>query len=195
MKLSIIIPYYNTLKLTKKLLDKLVEQKTEEVEIILVDDGCLEIELDQYHSVNIIHLPENKGGAGATNVGLDLAKGEYIALIDSDDMVADDYIETLLKTMENQKEDLIFFDWQDMGSGAIIHHPSNYAPWKCIYKREKMPRFIEGWIYSYDVPFQEEIDKLNLSKYYIDKVLYFYNSTRPDNLTHRKEELRKKGEI
>ena len=65
--------------------------------------------------------------------------------------------------------------------------------WKCVYKKEIIPRFIEGWIYSYDVPFQEELNKKNLSKYYMDKVLYYYNSTRPDNLTHKKAELIKNG--
>ena len=99
----------------------------------------------------------------------------------------------ILKTIEERDEDLLYMDWQDMGSGAIIKRPNNYAPWKCVYKKEIIPRFIEGWIYSYDVPFQEELNKKNLSKYYMDKVLYYYNSTRYDNLTHKKAELIKNG--
>ena len=193
VRLSICIPYYETYELTKKLLETLIKQKTDETEIILVDDGCDETRLDEFKdSVNIIHNEKNKGGAYASNCCIDLAKGEYVALIDSDDMISDNYIDTLISCINQHNEDLIFMDWQDQATGNVIHHPHNYAPWKCIYKREKMPRFIEGWIYSYDVPFQEEIDKLNLSKYYIDKVLYYYNSARPDNLTHKKEELRKK---
>lgn len=193
VKLSICIPYYNTYELTKKLLERLISQKAEDVEIILVDDGCDEKRLDEFkNDVMIKHEKENKGGAVATNIAIDLAKGEYVALIDSDDMVAEDYIETLLNTLKEHKEDLIFMDWQDMGTGIIIRHPNNYAPWKCIYRKEIMPRFIEGWIYSFDVPFYDEIMSKNPSKYYIDKVLYYYNSTRPDNLTHKKEELRKK---
>lgn len=194
VKLSIVIPYYNTLELTKNLLETLVEQKTDEVEIIVIDDGCKEKGLDIFKdNVIIKHQKENKGGAGATNVGLDLAKGKYVALIDSDDMVSDDYIETILKTIEERDEDLLYMDWQDMGNGEIVRRPNNYAPWKCVYKKEIMPRFIEGWIYSYDVPFQEELNKKNLSKYYMDKVLYYYNSTRYDNLTHKKAELIKNG--
>lgn len=195
VKLSIGIPYYKTYELTKKLLETLIPQLTSETELILVDDGCNETKLDEFKDkIILVHNEENKGGAYATNCCIDLAKGEYMALIDSDDMVSSDYVRTLLNAINNHNEDLIFMDWQDMGTGRIIHHPKNYAPWKCIYKREKMPRFVEGWIYSYDVPFQEEINKLNLSEYYIDKVLYFYNSTRPDNLTHKKAEIIAKGE-
>lgn len=189
VKLSICIPYYDTYDLTVKLLDKLIQQKTNEVEIILIDDGCQEKRLDKYkNKITIKHLKENTGGATASNKALDLAQGEYVALIDSDDMVSDDYIDTLISCINEHKEDLMFMDWQDMDSGIIIRHPYNYAPWKCIYRRKIMPRFIDGWIYSYDVPFQQELDKLNLSKYYIDKVLYYYNSARPDNLTHKKAE-------
>lgn len=194
VKLSICIPYYETYELTSKLLETLVKQKTDEVEIIVVDDGCNEKRLDKFKEVKIKHLKENKGGAFASNETIEMAKGKYVALIDSDDMVADDYVEELLKAINERNEDLIFMGWQDIDNGSVILHPSNYAPWKCIYRREKMPRFIEGWIYSYDVPFQEEIDKLNLSKYYIEKVLYYYNSARPDNLTHKKAELINKGE-
>lgn len=189
VKLSICIPYYNTYDLTVKLLEKLISQLTDENELILVDDGCHEKRFDVYKDkITIKHLKENTGGAAATNRAIELAKGEYVALIDSDDMVSDDYVSELLKAIDEHGEHLIFMDWQDMATGVIVHHPYNYAPWKCIYRKEIMPRFKEGWIYSYDVPFQEELDKLNLSRYYIDKVLYYYNSTRPDNLTHKKAE-------
>lgn len=194
VELSICIPYYNTYELTKQLLETLIKQKTEETEIILVDDGCNEKRLDKFKKdVKIIHRKENKGGAYTSNECIDNSIGKYIALIDSDDMVSEDYIETLLNAIKEHNEDLIFMDWQDMASGVIIHRPHNYAPWKCIYKKEIIPRFIEGWIYSYDVPFQEELDKKNLSKYYLDKVLYFYNSARPDNLTHKKAEYIQNG--
>ena len=195
VKISIIIPYYETYELTKQLLDRLVPQLTEETELILVDDGCKDLRLDEFKDkIKLIHLEENIGGAGALNEGLDIAKGKYIALIDSDDMVSEDYVEVLLKAIEEHKEDVIFFDWKDMHSGVVVHHPCNYAPWKAIYKRTIMPRFRKGWIYSYDVPFQEDLSKTNYSRVYLDNVLYIYNSNRPGNLTQKKEEARRKGE-
>lgn len=196
VKLSIIIPYYKTYELTNKLLEKLVCQLNDEVEIILIDDGCNEKRLDKYlRDIKIKHLKENKGGASACNIGLDMANGLYIGFIDSDDMVSDEYIETLLNAIDNHNEDVIFMDWMDMNSGIIVHHPSNYAGWKAIYKREITPRFDENWYYSFDVPFYDKLNSKPYSKYYIDKVLYYYNSQREDNLTHRKEKERRKNMI
>lgn len=190
VKLSLTIAYYKTYELTVELLERLIPQLTDEVEVFLVDDGCNEERLDVYKDkINIIHLEENKGGAYADNVGFKKSIGNYLGLIDSDDMVTEDYIETLLKAIEERTEDVIFFDWQDMATGHINHRPNNYAPWKAIYKKEIMPLFHEGWIFSYDVPFQEELAKRPHTKYYLDKVLYLYNSARPDNLTHQKAEI------
>ena len=187
-KLSIIIAYYKTYELTCKLLDKLIPQLTDEVEVYLIDDGCNEKRLDKY-DINIIYLDKNTGGATATNKGLDRVIGKYIALIDSDDMITDDYVETLLNTIEERNEDVIYFDWKDMHTGQIVRHPNNYAPWKAIYKADIIPRFRDGWLYSYDVPFQEDLDKLNPRKFYIDKVLYIYNSNREGSLTVEKAKI------
>lgn len=190
VKLSITIPYYKTYEWTIKLLDKLIPQLTDEVEVFLTDDGCNEKRLDIYKDkIHIKHCKKNKGGAFATNEGIRQAKGKYIALIDSDDMISDDYIETLLKAIEEREEDVIFFNWQDMNTGVIVHRPNNYAPWKAIYKKEIMPLFREGWIYSYDVPFQEDLEKTNYTRFYLDKVLYYYNSNRPGNLTTEKQAI------
>jgi len=190
IKLSIVIPYYKTYELTVKLLDALIPQLTDEVEVFLIDDGCNEKRLDEYKDkINIKHCRTNKGGAFATNEGIRKATGKYIAIIDSDDMISNDYIETLLKAIDEREEDVIFFDWKDMNTGAIVHRPCNYAPWKAIYKREIMPLFKEGWIYSYDVPFQEDLAKIPHTKYYLDKILYYYNSNRPGNLTTEKAKI------
>lgn len=190
MKLSIVISYYKTYELTVKLLDRLIPQLTDDVEVFLTDDGCNEERLDVYKDkIKIEHLKENKGGAYACNVGIKKAKGKYVAIIDSDDLVVDDYVETLLNAINEHSEDVIYFDWQDMNTGTIVRRPKNYAPWKAIYKREIIPLFREGWIYSYDVPFQEDLDKKNYSSCYLDKVLYLYNSNRPGNLTTEKAKI------
>lgn len=197
VKLSIVTPYYKTLELTKKLMTRLIPQLTEETEYMIVDDGCNEIQLDTYLEdviggnkyTKITHLKENVGAASAMNVAIKRATGKYIAIIDSDDLVTEDYIKTLIEAINDRKEDVILFDWQDMNSKLIVHHPHNYAPWKAIYKKDIMPLFRDGWIYSYDVPFQEDLDKTNYTRYYIDKVLYYYNSNRPGNLTLEKKAI------
>ena len=99
MRLSIIIPYYNTKNYTKELLDALAPQMTEEVECIVVDDGSDEKFATEHKWVKIIHK-KNGGPASARNRGIDESKGEYIVFIDSDDMVPDYYVKKILEEID-----------------------------------------------------------------------------------------------
>ena len=192
VKLSIIIPYFETYELTKRLLDSLIPQSNKEVEIILIDDGCNEEAFDDYvvlrsfDNLKVIHQ-ENGGVSNARNKGLELAQGEYIAFIDSDDMVMSNYIDTLLELINTREEDIILFNWLDINTNNVIRHPNNPAVWKAIYKKEILPRFEECYKAKEDYFFNEELDKGNHSKYYYDKVLYIYNSGREDSLTWKNE--------
>lgn len=200
VKLSIIIPYYNTLDLTIKLLRELAIQKKEEVEIIIIDDYCknefssIKVASDDVllkTKATIINHEHNTGVSKSRNDGLDLAKGQYIAFIDSDDMVMPNYIESLLKLIDERNEDIIYFNWLDVNTNEVIRHPSNPAVWKAIYKREILPRFEECYKAKEDYFFNEELDKHEYTKYYYDKVLYIYNSGREDGLTCKNQ----KGEL
>lgn len=196
VKLSIIIPYFETYELTKKLLNSLLIQLNDEVEILLLDDGCSEYKFDIFQDANenieIIHK-QNEGVAKTRNKGIELAKGKYIAFIDCDDMVMPNYIETILDAIDKYDTDVINFNWYDMTEHQEVRKPHNYAPWKAIYKKETMPRFLENMEYgSEDVPFQEEIDSGKYSIIYLDKLLYLYNSNREGSLfwkkTHKEEQ-------
>ena len=186
--LSIIIPYYKTLNLTMKLLKSLLIQSNDNIEIILIDDGCNEKQFDNFKynsgftSLEIIHQ-ENGGVSKARNKGIELAHGKYIAFIDSDDMVMPNYVETLLDLTNNKEEDIIYFNWMDINTNDVVRHPSNPAVWKAIYKKEILPRFDETLKAREDYYFQEELNKNNYSKYYYDKFLYIYNSGRENSLS------------
>lgn len=196
VKLSIVISYYNTYELTEKLLDVLIPQLTDEVEVFLVDDGCHEERLDKYaDKIKIRHCKENGGNSYALNVGIKQAQGKYIGIIDSDDMITNDYISTLLDAIDKTDADLIYLDWKDMHSFVEIHRPDNLAPWRSLYKREIMPLFDESIRYSSDVPFQNVVESQPRTRYYTDKVLYIYNSNRPGSLTVEKERLIKEGKL
>ena len=183
MKLSIIIPYYKTLDYTATMLNGLIPQLFSNVELIVVDDGCNEIVLDVYKdNAKIIHLKENGGVSRARNVGIKEAKGEYIAFIDSDDMITMDYVEQLLKAIEEHKEDVIVFNWLDITTNNVNIRPHNPAIWKAIYKKDIIPLFDENLKVREDYFFNEELDKKNPSKYYLDRVLYMYNSGREGSL-------------
>ena len=189
VKLSIIIPYWKTYELTEKLLKELYIQKTDEIEIFIIDDGCNEERLDIFEddNVHIIHLEENKGVSYARNVGLDKSVGKYIAFIDSDDMITMDYVERLLKVIDEHNEDIIYFNWADFNENMIIRNPQNFAVWKAIYKSDIVPRFDESKKFNEDVFFQEELDKKQLTKYYMDRVLYIYNSNREGSQMWRRD--------
>lgn len=194
-KLSIIIPYFETFKLTFELMRQLLVQITDDIEILLIDDGCNENRFDVFSECNdyvkVIHKT-NEGVAKTRNMGIELAEGKYIAFIDCDDKVAENYIETLLDAIDKYDTDVINFNWYDMTEHCEYRKPHNPAPWKQIYKKETMPRFSEEYEYGHeDVPFQEEIDSGKYTITYLDKLLYFYNSNREGSLnwkkTHRKE--------
>ena len=182
--LTIIIPYYKTYELTEKLMEVLIPQLNEEVEVYLIDDGCNELRLDKYKDkINIIHLEENKGMSYALNVGIKKANGKYIGFVDSDDMITENYVSELVNAINNHNEDLIYLDWKDMHTGGIVRRPSNTAQWRSIYKKDIIPLFDENIRHASDVPFQDEVEKEPRTRFYIDKVLYIYNSDREGSLT------------
>lgn len=177
-KLSIIIPYYNTYELTYELLKQLSTQYNENIEIIVIDDSN-ELRLDEFKDIaTIFHFDKRQGLSKARNIGIDNSTGKYIAFIDSDDMITNDYVETLLKAIDEREEDIIVFDWREKNSSYIYHRPDNYAVWKAIYKREITPRFDDDMWFDEDVKFQDDIKKGNYTYYYLDKVLYIYYSNR-----------------
>ena len=109
---SVIVPVYKVEPYLRRCLDSIVGQTYKNLEIILVDDGspdgCPAI-CDEYAAkdprVVVIHK-ENGGLSDARNAGLEIAKGEYISFVDSDDWVADVYIEALWTALESQKAEL-----------------------------------------------------------------------------------------
>ena len=106
MKLSIITPYYNCLNYLQNLVKVLEPQLTNEVEWIIIDDGCHEQELDKIKAT-IIHLLNNSGCAGVPrNYGLDIAKGDYITFVDADDLVSKDFVSKIIN-----KINLTTFDY------------------------------------------------------------------------------------
>lgn len=189
IKLSIIIPYYKTYEETIKLLNILIPQLTNETEVFLIDDGCKEERLDIYKDkINIIHLEENHGLSYARNRGIEQAKGEYIVFIDSDDYVANDYIETIIKKINTSEFDYCYFSWQMINQKDIIrildNPPTwNLAVWNAVYKREYVELFDENIRFCEDVPWQIKMRAKNGKKEIIDKILYYYNDGRPGSLT------------
>ena len=111
IKVSIIIAAYNVESLIVKCLNSLINQTLKEIEIIVVDDGSTDNTLEVARRflfderVIIITQTNQKQGA-ARNRALDIAKGEYITFVDSDDWVNDEYCELLYKTAKKYNADI-----------------------------------------------------------------------------------------
>lgn len=186
--LSIIIPTYNRNEYIVKLLDKLHNQMKDNVEVIVVDDHS-DIPLEKSW-FNYIYLDNNSGGASIPrNVGLEFAKGKYIAFIDADDMVSDDYIETILeKTKEDW--DFCYISWQGKSNKVIIRDTApawNCCVWNSVYKRDLIgdKRFDPKLKMAEDYDFNRKVR--NGKKANITKILYYYNEDTPNSLTKQGE--------
>lgn len=200
MKLSIIIPYYKTLDLTKELLEVLIPQLNSNSELIIVDDGCNEIELDQYKkfiNVNVIHK-ENGGVSSARNSGLDIYKGDYAVFIDSDDMIPKYYIDKALDKINNTIFDYCLFSWRCCGKVSeelkdidyIMHYNDvdyDNVVWNCIYSRKMIGdnRFNENLNVSEDKEFNITVrrDK-GYKREIIRDIMYYYRAGRVGSLCY-----------
>ena len=108
-EISVIVPVYNTGEYIKNCMDSLLTQTVKEsMEVIFVDDGSTDNSgriIDKAAAENenfrMFHV-KHSGVSHARNVGLDHAKGRYIAFIDSDDYIENDYFESLLKHSDTE---------------------------------------------------------------------------------------------
>jgi glycosyltransferase involved in cell wall biosynthesis len=110
--ISVIVPIYNVEKFINKCIDSIINQTYRNLEIILVDDGspdrCGHI-CDAYAQkdkrIKVIHK-ENGGLSSARNVGLDIAKGEYVMFVDSDDYIDKYMVDKLLEALKEYDADM-----------------------------------------------------------------------------------------
>lgn len=112
-ELSIIVPVYKVEKYLPKCIDSILAQTFTDFELILIDDGspdrCGDI-CDEYAAkddrIIVIHQ-ENKGVSAARNAGLDIARGEYIGFVDSDDWIEPEMYETMLATAKESEAEIV----------------------------------------------------------------------------------------
>lgn len=111
---SLILPIYNVEKYLSACIDACLSQTYENIEIILVDDGAKDsspVICDEYakkdNRIIVIHQ-ENAGLSEARNSGIKIAKGEWIAFIDSDDIVSDRYVELMIEAAVREKASMVW---------------------------------------------------------------------------------------
>ena len=206
---SVIIPVYNVEDFVVKCLDSVYEQSYENIEIIVVDDGSADKSgelVDDFaknkNNVMVIHQ-KNKGLSAARNLGISKAKGEWIALVDSDDYVAKDFVKKMVEATEKDDVDIVVCGFNQekpaeeilSGDEATIklltkQENLDVVAWNKLYKKEL---FVKNNIW-YPVGEKHE-DSLTTYKLlsvaekvsYIADSLYFY--------VERKDSIMNKAEI
>ena len=123
--ISVIIPVYKVEKYVEKCIQSVINQTYENLQIILVDDGspdnCWKI-CDEYakkdHRIEVIHK-SNGGLSDARNKGLEIAKGEYIGFVDSDDYIEADMYEVLYNLLKQYNADVSICNFYTVSQGKI----------------------------------------------------------------------------
>lgn len=176
-KISIIVPVYNVEKLLERCLDSILSQTLEDIEVICVDDcspdNSIDI-LERYSAkdprVKVFRHSENKRQGGARNTALNVATGEYIGFIDSDDYIDADFYQKLYDAAAKSDADLaitgiikhrkqvsrtvISFDKQEVfsdtnGKFSACCCPPEFHPVNKLYRRSMLS--------AHDIRFQEKV--------------------------------------
>lgn len=108
MKVSVIIPAYNHEMYISASIRSVLEQTIDDFELIIINDGSTdntENQILKYDDPRILYIAQkNQGAHFALNRGIDLAKGEYISILNSDDVYKNNRLEYCLRFLENHKD-------------------------------------------------------------------------------------------
>jgi len=158
VKVSVIVPIYNSEKFLKRCIDSLVNQTLSDMEFILINDGSTDSSdfiISEFNDSRIKYFKRSNHGIGATrNFGIDHANGEFIGFLDSDDYVESDMYEKMYNECKNKNLDIVICDhfiengnnndvlkFIDFGVTSLDDSPNllldiNLAPWNKIYSKK-----------------------------------------------------------
>ena len=209
LTVSVIVPVYNVKPYISEALDSVINQTYKNLEIIVVDDGSddgSEKICDEYakkdNRIKVIHR-ENGGLSAARNTGLDNMSGDYVAFLDSDDVLLNDAVEKSVNNMLSYDVDCVVFRIGRIKSGKVIMpvRPSprikqgryskkealqqavdgtlGSAVWNKLYKCEiwKNLRFPEGHVYE-EIYIALNVYAKATSIYVTDEVLILYRNRK-----------------
>ena len=117
-KVTVIVPVYNVVDYLPQCVESIARQTYAHLEIILVDDGSTDGSgplCDEYAAhdprIRVIHKV-NGGLSDARNAALDVMTGEFVTMVDGDDYIADDCVETLLRLLQDTASDFAVGRWR-----------------------------------------------------------------------------------
>lgn len=151
IKVSVIIPVYNSAQYLAKCIESMLNQTLKEIEIICVDDGSTDESLDilnKYKKIDSrikILTQENKYAGVARNNGMRIAKGEYLFFLDSDDFSSDTLLEKVYFKGKDTHADVVFF-----GAKQYYEETDTYKDANWYFNRKRLPQ--KDVFNKYDVP-------------------------------------------
>lgn len=210
MKLSIIVPIYKVEKYIIECIESIVVQLKPEysVEIICVNDGtpdqsfCMLKEftskLDKNLSSKFLFIEqENKGLSEARNTGIKIAKGEYLAFLDSDDKLLSNFFTKILFMIDSNRFDILDFNAIDSNGNIInirksnnlnnidsVFEASNWFAWARVYNRQlfSQNKFTSN-IYYEDLDLVPILYLDSKCIIHVSEILYWYR-VNPEGITH-----------
>lgn len=203
IKLSIIIPCYNGEPYIHDLLECLDKQITDEVEVILIDDGSktpLKLKKD-YSWISHFWRQKNSGISISRNKGLELAKGELINFVDADDMLADNYVEYVLGRLSDPDWDYMDLSWKSLEDNRYMFRlrddndslPNPSASTR-VFKRSFIGdvRFPEKKDAAEDEDFTRHLQIRKAKHICATEIMYYYRVSTPGSNYKRYMEGRTK---
>ena len=208
--ISLIIPVYNTSKYLRECLDSVINQSYKNLEIIIINDGSTDNSLDiinEYKEkdgrIKVLDIP-NSGGGNARNKGLDIATGDYIGFVDSDDSIELKMYEIMMKEIIKNNVEMSICDYS-LSSTFDINKPiketimDNRTLMKELLKDETITSHFWRKLYPakvfktnrfnnrkvvHDMSLDHILLKEINSAVYFDAPLYIYRQTNPTNLSN-----------
>ena len=187
-KVSVIIPVYNVEEYLPKCLDSVVNQTLKDLEIICVDDcstdnscGIIQEYADQDNRIKLVENQQNSGAAISRNNGLDIATGEYIYFMDSDDWIDNDYLETMFKTIEEVNTDAVVnlaILYHKMENKQVQYLRAKYSFGYVTNKQEILQLPVMAWCKLFKYEFLEK-NKINFLDIKYANDLVFHYETLP----------------
>lgn len=212
---SIIVPVYKVEKYIDTCIRSLVQQTYKKIEILLIDDGspdCCGDICDSWaiidDRIKVIHK-SNGGLSDARNAGLDMAKGEYILFVDSDDYIDENLVEICVRSLFHYNADFVamgivpfqnesdiicdavvqnsvYYDGYEVLRNGIMNHLFTVCAWNKLYKKDVWNnlRFPPRMLHEDYYIFSDVLKKCN-RVVCLDKPLYFYRQN-PESIMHNR---------
>lgn len=156
MKISIVVPVYNVEKYLERCLESCLSQDipSSEYEIIAVNDGSpdncgaiLERYSAEYDNIKVV-FKENGGLSSARNAGWNVAKGEYIWFVDSDDCIKSNCLKKMLSVLDESNLEAVTFDYRYLDENSNLLQANVRDLFSgMIYTGKSL--FKKGWIYPF----------------------------------------------